>query len=125
MLVITLLAVCFGMFQIFPGLGILLAIVLAPVFLRTTLVVQRREAQGSVVALWQRVLLFLGSFVTSIVILVVVSVAAVGTFCAVCLSAGTESAIPTAGLVAAVVTVLILFLLARWIRARWRRDTKI
>ena len=51
----------------------------------------------------------------------VVIVAAVGTFCAVCLSAGTESAIPFAIVAAAVPAILTVFVMARWVRARYRR----
>jgi small-conductance mechanosensitive channel len=66
------------------------------------------------------------------VILTVTSVAAVGTFCAVCigLAAATNSRggseislyIMFAGVAALVVTVVLVRLFAKWARNRYRRD---
>ena len=123
MLVVTLVSVCLGAFTLFPGLGILLAILIAPVFVRTVMVVRRREERGRPVDPLARIGLFLGSFATAMVIIVVVSVASLGTFCAVCLSIGKEEAIPFAAAVAILVTIGAIVLLVRWIRARWRHDT--
>ena len=46
MLVIALIAVCFGVFRETPGLGVALVIVLAPAFLHTLRNVYRRKAEG-------------------------------------------------------------------------------
>ncbi len=129
MLVMTLAAVGMGAIVLFPGIGIILAIMLAPAFVRTAMVVQRRAEKGKAVALWQRVALFFGSFVTAVVILVIVAVASVGTFCALCLclySGGVrDAAMPLSFFAAAATTIAAIVLAVKWIRRRWRHDTQI
>jgi hypothetical protein len=131
MLVTTLVAVAMGAIVLFPGVGIILAIMLLPAFIRTSMVVRRHEEKGKAVALWQRVSLYLGSFATSIVILTVVAVASVGTFCAFCLSLhaspGGFRALswPVAILAAIAATITTVHYIVKWIRRRWKRDTKI
>ncbi|HMC09993.1 MAG TPA: hypothetical protein VKH44_01835 [Pirellulaceae bacterium] len=114
----------FGIFFVAPGLAILFAIAIAPALVRTTLVVSRRSSQGKQVPGHRKVLLFIGSLGTSVIVLTVVLVAAVGSFCAVCLSAGNNSAIPVAALFSVVVTGGVLFLVWKWIRRRWQRDVE-
>lgn len=128
MLMATLAAICFGLLSTAPGLGIPICILLAPVLLRTAIVVRRREATGRAVSAGQKLGLILGSLVVAHVIAAVVTVAAIGTFCAVCLGIAAsapgsdEAAISFALLAAAVVTILLLVLMFRWVRARYRRD---
>jgi uncharacterized membrane protein len=123
-LVTTLAAILCAVFVLIPGLGILLAFVSAPPLIRTTLVVNRIKQSGSLVSPQNKILLFLSSVVTTIVISSVSLIVAVGSFCTVCLSAGTESAIPFALLISVIITGLVLWGFALWIRGRWRRDTK-
>jgi hypothetical protein len=122
LLATTLVAICFGLLSIAPGLGIPICILLAPVLVRTVMVVRRREAAGRKVSTSEKAWLIFGSLVVANVILAVVTVAAVGTFCAVCLSAGNERAIPVAILIAAGVTIPLLVVLFKWVRTRYRRD---
>ena len=134
LLVVTLVSICLGLITQFPGLGILVSVLLAPVFVRTVLVVRRRESLGVSVSLPTKIGLFLGSFGTAMVIVVIVSLASVGTFCAVCLGIALTTAngniadgpIPIAisVITAIVATIFVVTLSNRWIRARWRRDTK-
>jgi hypothetical protein len=119
--VMTLVAICCGLFIAAPGLGITVCIVLAPVLVRTAMVVNRREAAGRPVSMAEKAGLIFSSLLVAHVILAVVIVAAVGSFCAVCLSAGTEAAIPFAIMAAAIPTILVLMLMVRWVRARYRR----
>jgi hypothetical protein len=114
----------FGIFYVAPGLAILFAIAIAPALVRTTLVVSRRSSHGQHVPGHRKALLFIGSLGTSVIVLTVVLVAAVGSFCAVCLSAGNNSAIPVAALFSVVVTGGVLFLMWKWIRRRWQRDVE-
>ncbi len=87
-LVMTLIAVCMGVVVMSPGLGIVLAILSLPAFVRTGLRVQRRVALGKSVTTGQKIGWFLGSLAAAVVVaVVVVTVAAVGMFF-VCLSAG-------------------------------------
>ncbi len=129
MVVMTLVAVGVGAIMLFPGIGIILAIMLLPAFVRTAMVVQRRAEQGQAVALWQRVALFFGSFATLMVILAVVAVASVGTFCALCLglyqSGSQDMSVPLASLAAIATTITVIVFATKWIRRRWRRDTQI
>jgi hypothetical protein len=86
------------------------------------MVVRRREEAGRPASTGEKVALVFISLVVAHVITAVVMVAAVGSFCFVCLSAGSETAIPIAILVAAIVTIPVFVLLTRWIRYRYRRD---
>jgi len=127
LLITTLVAVAFGLLSVAPGLGIIVCILLVPVLVRTAMVVRRREAAGRPVSVGQKFGMILGSLVVAHVILAVVIVSAVGTFCAVCLGiAGTrgpdDAVIWFAILAAAFATILLLVLMFRWVRARYRRD---
>jgi hypothetical protein len=142
MLVTTLVAVGMGAIVLFPGIGIILAIMLLPAFVRTSKVIRRRAEQGRTVGLWPRVALFFGSFTTALVIIVVVSVASVGTFCGLCLgfyfvaeagglmrSSSSEGlmilAMVVSGIAALAATIAAGYYIVKWIRRRWQRDTKI
>jgi len=61
MLSITLVAVLLGVFRMAPGLGIGLAILVTPAFLRTCIVTARRKARGESISLAGK----LGSFAVS------------------------------------------------------------
>lgn len=122
MLITTLVAVCCGLFVAAPGLGVGVCILLVPVLVRTAMVVSRREEAGLPVSAGEKIGLVIGSFVVTTVVLTVVAVAAVGTFCAVCLTARTEAAIPFALLIGGGAGIAILVLMIRWVRHRYRRD---
>jgi hypothetical protein len=125
LLATTLVAVCAALIAEVPGLGIPVCILLAPVLIRTIMVVRRREAAGKHVSTGDKVVLILTSFVVINVILTVVGVAAVGTFCAVCLGTVAvldEGAMVAAGLVALFVTISLVVLMYRWVRKRYQRD---
>lgn len=119
-----------GVFLAAPGVGILLAILAAVPFLRTAAVLSRRSDAGISTSLLAKVVLFLGSLGTTLVVLTVVLVTAVGTFCAVCLAGavGTGGRGPMTGLIVTSVLIalgvvgVVGFALSKWIRARWKRD---
>jgi hypothetical protein len=123
-LIITLSAVGLGLFVAAPGLAIALAIVAFPALMRTVFLVQRRSKSGIRISPQRKIVLFCCSLGVSVVVLNVVLVTAVGTFCAVCLSGGKESFIPIAALCATIATLLIGFVLGKWVVYRWRRDIK-
>lgn len=129
LLVMTLAAVCFGLLAVAPGLGIPACIILAPVLVRTSMVVRRREAAGLSVSGPQKIGLAISSFLTVSMIIALAAVASVGTFCAVCLgiySVGGDrsanAASVAAFLAAAIVSLLTLTAMVRLVRARFRRD---
>jgi hypothetical protein len=122
MLITTMVAVCCGLVVVAPGLGIGVCIVLVPVLVRTSMVVKQREAAGRPVSMGEKIGLAVVSFIVTNVILVVVLVAAVGTFCAVCLGAGSEAAIPFALLIGGGAGIAVIVLLSKWVRSRYRRD---
>jgi hypothetical protein len=129
LLLVTLVAVGLGAIVNFPGIGIVVAILMAPAFVRTAMVIRRRDEIGRPVTRWQRVGLFFGSFATAIVILVLVVVASVGTFFTVCLGLfsadGTQDlALPLAMLSAGMATAAIIGFAVWWIRRRWQHDTE-
>lgn len=123
----TLIAVCLGLFVTLPGVGIFASIVLVPVFIRTARVVRYRESLGEVVSPAEKTTLFLGSFMVSSILVIVVGVAAFCSFCGVCMavfSAGEVEMLPFALgiLFLAFVSIVATIRLARWSRHRWRRD---
>jgi hypothetical protein len=128
LLATTLAAIVAALVAEVPGLGIPVCILLAPVLVRTVMVVRRREAAGKRVSTAEKVALLLTSFAVANVILAVVGVAAVGSFCAVCLgSAATlrgNSPFIVAAMAALTVTVGMLALMFKWVRARYRRDIR-
>ena len=87
MLVITLIAICLGMGAVAPGLGILLGMLSLPAFIRTTLVVSRRQAAGRTIDSSSKVSLFLASLGTVIVAGIAAFVVFFGTCIAACFGA--------------------------------------
>ena len=121
--IVTAIAViCLGAFLIQPGVGILLAIASIIPIVRTTMVVSRRAGATSRSS---AILLFLSSMVVTWIIITVVALAAVATFCLACLgtapSAG-EQAFVIAGAAALGVVMILGLAFRKWITARWYRD---
>lgn len=128
LVVVTLASVVCGLFAIAPGLGILGVLLCSPALVRTALVMRKREAAGLDVSPTRKLLFFVGSFFTSAIVMAVVTIASVGTFCGVCLGLyqvnprASESELIIACIAGLVAGGVVLALLARWIRSRWRRD---
>ncbi len=129
MLVMTLLAIGCGLLAAAPGLGVPFCILLAPVLLRTSLVLRRRREQGEHVPLGQKFALVGVSLVVATVIATITCVASVGTFCGICLglySVGGDAvawpATIVAGLAAVFATVTTLVASTKWVRRRYERD---
>jgi hypothetical protein len=125
LLATTLCAAFFGIFINAPGLAILLAILSIPAFVRTGLILQRRSQLGKPIAAGQKFLWFLGSLTVTTTVVIVVGVASVGTFCAVCFQVAPgnpDAALPVAAITAGLATISVLVACAYWIRRRWRRD---
>ncbi|HEX6963828.1 MAG TPA: hypothetical protein VF175_18315 [Lacipirellula sp.] len=125
LLATTVVAICAALVAEAPGIGITMCILLAPVLVRTAMVVRRREAAGKRVSAGEKIGLILTSFVVINVIVAVVGFAAIGTFCAVCLGtvgALDEASMVVAGISALVITVALLVVMVRWVRSRYRRD---
>jgi len=126
--VTTLVAVLFGVCLIAPGIGFLLCILSLPAFLRTIMVVRRRDQIGRPVHRFERMLLFLGSIVTLYIVMMMALVASVGVFCYVCIATYSAkvsdgSAMILALMAASVTTLVAAFLAFKWFRARWRKHT--
>ncbi len=129
-------AVAAALVAAMPGFGIGIAILLAPPLVRTWLVVGRKRQLGQRVEFVQKLFLYLGSVATTFTILSVVAVASVGTFCATCLglfavtagggqSQTSEKAFVIVSVSLTITVVgLLVWALSKWIRARWRRDTR-
>lgn len=130
MLLMTLGAVFCGMLSLGAGLAIPAMILSVPVLIRTMMVVERRKRVGLDVGPMRKTLLFVGSFATAAVMMTVVAVAAIGTFCGVCLSAASMADRPGSSgpfFIAVIAALSVLALIglgfARWMAARWDRDT--
>jgi hypothetical protein len=80
-LVITVIAVCLGVFVAAPGLGILLAVIAVPAFVRTSAATSAQErAAGRPVDVPDKVGLFLGS----VGVILLIGLAGFGAFFAAC-----------------------------------------
>jgi hypothetical protein len=80
-LFITVIAVCLGVFVAAPGLGILLAVIAVPAFIRTSVAASVEElAAGQPVNVAQKMSLFLGS----LGIVLLIGLAGFGAFFAAC-----------------------------------------
>jgi len=134
LLVITVIGVLLGIMVQAPGLGITLALFAVPPWIRTALVLKRRQAMGFQPTMSDRVALFMGSMFVTWVIVITLTVACCLTFFVTCLAVfaasqdgrGDESLIWLfiwCSVLAVAITVLFLF--SYWIRARWRRHTDI
>jgi hypothetical protein len=130
----TLATVWLGLLAAAPGLAIFACILLLPVLVRTSMVVKRREAAGRATSTGEKFALGATSLAVTLVVVTVTAVAAVGTFCGLCLGMYSMSgggrnadyyAIPMMA-VAGIVTLIVLIglgrLFAKWVRNRYRRD---
>ncbi|HEV3168281.1 MAG TPA: hypothetical protein VGZ22_30030 [Isosphaeraceae bacterium] len=72
MLLIALVAVCFGVIREFPGLGVLMIIVLAPALVRTLRSVYKGKAEGQPLSPLQKV----GTFAVSMAFVLLIMLAA-------------------------------------------------
>ncbi len=125
----ALLLVLLGVGLVWPGLGIVLAIVLVIPFLRTAALARRRAEAGAEDAFPFLVGSFVGSTLATFVVIAVVGVVGFGTFCITCFGVGVSTnnihlAVLGSGLLAIIVLIPVCRRLARWVRNRWRRDVK-
>ena len=125
LLVVAIVIVSIGLIAVLPGLGILMAILVVPPLIRTVVIAQHRAAHHRPSSTSEQILLFVGSFGVTLVVSLVVLVSTFGTFCFVCLTAGTEKAIPVAMFSAGVATLATCVPLFFWSRHRWRRHTNV
>jgi hypothetical protein len=79
-LVMTLVAVCLGVFMIAPGLGILFAFITTPAFIRTMVAASRGRQVGEPMSAMEKT----GIFLISWFIMCAVGIASVVAFMAVC-----------------------------------------
>ncbi len=133
LLTITLIAVCLALFAAAPGLGIIMAVLALPAFIRTLMVVEQRKKSGKPVSTNAKVGLYLGSFGVTLVVTIVTVFASALTFCLSCLgglalmtNSGQRYSEGMIIFIAIGLTILVTGLLiwafSKWIRNRWRRD---
>src|SRR3954471_23019093 len=84
MMCVTLVCVVLGVFTIAPGLGVPLAIVALITWLRTVSVVKSRAASGAPLTSGNIVLMFVRSVAFTMLVLMLVGVAAVAAFATLC-----------------------------------------
>lgn len=80
MLIITLIAVCLGVFRLAPGLGIAAAVLATPALIRTMIFSKRRRARGDALNVGEKTLAFVGS----VGVVLTICVGACAAFGAVC-----------------------------------------
>lgn len=71
-LVMTLVAVCAGVFAAAPGLGIIFAVLATPALVRTIFITAKQKSRGTAVTPGQKIVRFLGSI--GVVLLVFLSI---------------------------------------------------
>lgn len=132
LLITTLVAISCGLLAAAPGLGVVACVLLAPVLVRTAMVVRRREAAGARVSASEKVGLAATSFVVAMVLATVVGFAAFCCFCAVCAFAfgadGNEPGLMLLSLgvgVAGLLSIWGLVKLVQWSRRRYLRDIEV
>ena len=129
LLTAAIVAIGAGLIIGVPGFGIPIAVLLCPPLVRTWLVVAQRKSTGRDADLFEKIVLYIGSVGTTLVITSTVLVAAAATFFFTCLAlVNVPAQDPTAPLVVMgfaifCVVGLLLWGFFYWIRARWRRDT--
>ena len=121
-------SICCGAFLTDPGLGILLSTTFIFPLLRTALVVSNRSSKERSTPIATLVLLFLSSMAVTWIILAVVGIAAIGTFCFTCMGVYdmTKNEVASYVISGTLATLVISFLgyfFVKWVRRRWRRDT--
>lgn len=125
-LLITLAAVCLALMAREPGLGIGLAILSLPAFVRTAMLVGRRRELGRPTSPVLKITSYVGSLLTVVLVSTVVLIASVGTFCTVCIGLAKnhsdDGPIVLALVLAGAATVAAIFGVVAFIRWRWRRD---
>ncbi len=128
-LILTLASVAMGLVVALPGLGILACIVMVPVLFRTMRVVRHRERFGHEVSAAEKVSMFLGSFVVSSVLVIVVCIAAFCSFCGVCASMfafgspDVEAKVLAIGMIIlGILAFVVAVKIKRWNRQRFRRE---
>ncbi len=131
-MIVAVAVVWIGLTLAAPGLGIFLAILSVVPFLRTLAVVRRRADHGAQTSWMTSVVMFLGSLGVTLVLLAVVLVTAVGTFCAACLTGAVgaaaaggrsmEGVVAVSALISLVAVSGVTYVLIKWIRKRWQRD---
>lgn len=127
-LALGLATLSLGTFVSDPGAGISLALLLVFPLIRTTVIFAKRRKIGAESSSGQLLLLFLSSAAVTWLILTVVGIAAVGTFCFTCMGINSITrddnvAVLVAGLTTLAVVLLLCYLFSKWVRSRWRRDT--
>lgn len=106
LLVMTLIAVCFGAFGISPGLGLAVAAFAAPALIRTLVVGAQQKRAGQRLSIADK----LTAFLASLGIMILVAVAAIVAFqiacwgtCGIIAAADSQSLVDEAGFIASVV----------------------
>ena len=132
LLIMTLVAICCGLLVAAPGLGVVASVLLAPVLVRTAMVVRRREAAGERVSSGEKIALATTSLVVALVLVGVVGFAAFCCFCAVCAFAfgadGNEPVFILIGLGLGALGPLSIWgvvKLVQWSRRRNLRDIEV
>ncbi|MEQ1906691.1 MAG: hypothetical protein ABL888_21070 [Pirellulaceae bacterium] len=131
MLITTLIAACLAMILAVPGLGIILTICSLPPLIRTVILVRRRVKTGLPVEAGSKVVWFLGSLGTTILITFVTCCLSFAAFFGSCLvmlpiadRGGDIEPLFVIAIAASLIAAgLVLWLFSFWMRARWRRDT--
>jgi hypothetical protein len=129
LLTVTLVAVCLGLGAFSPTLGILLAIVAGPAYIRTLVVVARRKQTGGESGVAGKIEVFF----VSLTVMFAVAIAALVAFVGTCFPIGllgigvADSTAPGAGMAVIVVAFAVGFAaagLVAWLLLRWTKHIR-
>lgn len=126
LLITTLASIAFGLLAVAPGLGVFVCIIILPVFVRTLLVLRKREAKGMDVSPRTKTILFWGSFFSASLIAILVSITAFGAFCvSLCfLAPRSGGGIYFVYIFTTLATLSVITIAFFWVRDRYERDTR-
>ena len=131
LLLTTLVAIIAALIAAEPWLGVPSAIIMAPILVRTAMVVRQRKAMGRTVSVLQKLALITSSLYVAVIILALACVAGIGLLFAMCAGRGpitghggggdnsTAFIIALIVLAASCWTLIWIF---KWIRRRYRDD---
>jgi hypothetical protein len=126
MVTIALIAVLLGVFRLWPGIGVLLVIIVAPAWIRTCVTVALRQSRQGTLTFGKKATIFATSLAIVVgigVMLIAAIVSAFATFCTVIAANQETTYVPVTLTVAAISSaVLVVTGLIMW--ASWRHSRR-
>lgn len=127
MVTIALIAVLLGVFRLWPGIGVLLLIIVAPAWIRTCLTVISRQSRQGTVTFGKKATIFATSLAIVVGIGVMLIAAIVGAFAAFCsvIASTQDTHFAAAAMAVAAVALGVLVVTGLIFWASWRHAHRV